>query len=127
MHGDLFAIFVVMFAAACGSAATTLFAQSPVPPGDIAQNPGFNTPLGKLTLSGLSLWDIVQIIGYAFAAIKSGGGFKRIFGALVYGDNAPNVVMQNYRTEIGLRQVPVDVQGTQTIVPSPPLTQVGKA
>lgn len=88
-----------------------LFAQSAVD--DV-----LNTPFEKLQLNMLSIYAVIRILGQAFAAIRAGGGLKGIFNALVYGENAPKVIMRDYQVELGLKPA----ADTPPPPPAPPST-----
>lgn len=71
----------------------------------LGEEQAMNTPLSKLQLNGLTAYAIIRILGQAYAAIRAGGGLKGIFNALVYGENAPKVIMQDYHQELGIKKV----------------------
>lgn len=49
-----------------------------------------NAPVKDWQLNGLTLLVVVQLLGRAYSALKSGGGLKGIWNGIVYGTNTPN-------------------------------------
>lgn len=51
--------------------------------------PMLNTPIREWQLNGVTLLLIIQVLGRAFAGLKSGGGLVGIYRGIVFGTNTP--------------------------------------
>lgn len=56
--------------------------------------------LEKLQLNGVTAMVVIRAIGELYSSIRAGGGLIGIWRALLYGQNVPKPILQDYKAEL---------------------------